>query len=279
MRLDEERKALDFESQNQLTDYCEGINDGMRHVGRTFPMWASGFHPGPWDPQAVLLIGSLLSYAGLAVGQQQNERLILELIQAGIDDAQLRELFSPVLDHIDFGLLRQVQFSSRLSDDALKLITDLPRLAGSNAWAVAPSRTISGSAMLASDPHLEINRLPAIWYEAVLKWRDQYVIGATLPGCPLFAVARNRNLAWGVTYMKGDTSDFFIEDCSPGGATGWRIPPRRHVARFRAPHGSHSPQVGPRGIAAHLLQRARLARSRSVSDRTRSVPVNRLDWR
>ncbi len=47
-------------------------------------MWATGFHPTPWNQQAVLLIGNLLSYGGLAVGQQQNERLLLELIQTGI---------------------------------------------------------------------------------------------------------------------------------------------------------------------------------------------------
>jgi acyl-homoserine lactone acylase PvdQ len=168
------------------------------------------------------LIGNLLSYGGLAVGQQQNERLILELIQAGVDDDLLRELFSPQLDQADFDLLRRVKISSQLSDEALELITDLPRLAGSNAWAVAPSRSATGTALLASDPHLEINRLPAIWYEAVLRWGEHYVLGATLPGCPLFAVARTERLAWGVTYMKGDTSDYFIEDCRPGGSTGWQ---------------------------------------------------------
>jgi penicillin amidase len=64
--------------------------------------------------------------------------------------------------------------------------------------------------------------LPPIWYEAVLQWGEHYVIGATLPGCPLLAVARTERLAWGVTYMKGDTSDYFIEDCRRGGATGWQ---------------------------------------------------------
>ncbi|HEV2971447.1 MAG TPA: penicillin acylase family protein [Pirellulales bacterium] len=221
-RVEEESRALDPTVLADVAAYCEGVNDGMRDSGRSLPMWATGFRPSPWVEQSVLLIGNLLSFGGLAVGQQQNERLILELIQAGVDDAQLRELFSPLLDDADFELLRRVKISSQLSDEALELITDLPRLAGSNAWAVAPSRSASGSALLASDPHLEINRLPAIWYEAVLRWDDHYVLGATLPGCPLFAVARTEWLAWGVTYMKGDTSDYFIEDCRPGGATGWQ---------------------------------------------------------
>ena len=36
------------------------------------------------------------------------------------------------------------------------------------------------------------------------------------------AVGRTRQLAWGVTYLHADTSDFFIEDCRPGGNTGWQ---------------------------------------------------------
>lgn len=219
--LDREVNALDDVTFGHLTAYCEGVNDSLRHYGRSLPMWATGFQPQPWTQTSVMLIGNLLNFGGLAVGQQQNERLLLELIQAGIDDDKLRELFAPALDDVDFELLRQVKIASQLSDEALELITDLPRLAGSNAWAVRPERSATGHALLASDPHLEVNRLPAIWYEAVLQWDGHYVMGATLPGCPTFGVARTENVAWGVTYLKGDTSDYFIEDCRQG-PHGWQ---------------------------------------------------------
>ena len=48
------------------------------------------------------------------MGQQQNERLIVELIQAGVADDGLRELFRPRLDDVDFDLLRQVKISNKL---------------------------------------------------------------------------------------------------------------------------------------------------------------------
>lgn len=216
LRLDHEVDRLDDRIFAQLTAYCQGVNDGLNQSWRSLPMWATGFQPQPWNQHAVLLIGNLLSFGGLAVGQLQNERILLDLICSGVRPELLRELFKPLLDEADFNLLCQVKIGNQLSDDALELITDLPRLAGSNAWAVAPSRSATGSALLASDPHLEVNRLPAIWYEAVLHWGDDYVMGATLPGCPLFAVARTRELSWGVTYLKGDNSDYFIEDCRPG---------------------------------------------------------------
>ncbi|QDU91374.1 Acyl-homoserine lactone acylase QuiP precursor [Pirellulimonas nuda] len=207
----------------QLGWYCDGVNDAILEIGRSLPMWVTGFTPQPWDAEAVLLIGNLLSFAGLAVGEQESERLLLELIQLAPDDQRLRELFSPYLDGIDLELLREIRITRRLSDDALELLTDLPRLAGSNAWAVSPQRSASGAALLAADPHLEVNRLPAIWYEAVLNWGEgRYAMGATLPGAPLMSVGRTPRLSWGVTYLVSDTSDFFIEDCRPGGESGWQ---------------------------------------------------------
>lgn len=220
--LEREVEALGAELRAWLGAYCDGVNDGLADAGRSLPMWATGFQPKPWDAQAVLLVGQLLSFGALAVSQIQNERLLIELIHAGVQEEGLSELLAPRLEGADFSLLRQIKMSSQLSNDALELLTDLPRLAGSNAWAVRPERSASGHALLAADPHLEINRLPAIWYEAVLQWDGQYVLGATLPGCPLFAVGRTRHLAWGVTHMKGDTVDYFIEDCRRGGTTGWQ---------------------------------------------------------
>ena len=231
-RIDAEVEHLEPRILDQLLWYCEGVNDGLADSRRSLPMWVTGFEPGLWTPQAVLLLGNLLSFAGLAVGEQEAEQTLLELIQLGVDDDRIRELFAPYLDGIDFEPLRNIHITKRLSDEALELLADLPRLAGSNAWAVSPHRSATGGALLASDPHLEVNRLPAIWYEVVLHWSEgndqqRYAMGATLPGCPLMAVGRTPELSWGVTYMAADTSDFFIEDCRPGGSHRLAVPPRR----------------------------------------------------
>ncbi len=79
-----------------LSHYCDGLNDALVDAGRTLPMWITGFRPQPWSPQSVLLIGNLLSFAGLAIGQQNNERLLVELVQLGIEDRRIRELFAPI---------------------------------------------------------------------------------------------------------------------------------------------------------------------------------------
>lgn len=210
----DEAENLSPEVREQIDSYCAGVNEGLQGLGRTWPMWATNYQPRVWTVESVLMVGNLLALGGLAVSQMRNERLLIELIHAGVDEEALRELFAPRLDNVDFEPIRRVRMSNALSDEALELLTDLPRLAGSNAWAVTPEHSATGTAILAADPHLEVNRLPAIWYESSLSWGDgEFALGATLPGCPLFAVARTDKLSWGVTYMRGDTVDYFIEDC------------------------------------------------------------------
>ncbi len=222
-QLERETALLTPAIRQQLQAYCDGVNDGIAGSGRSLAVWATGFPVSPWDEAAILLVGQLLSFGGLAISQMQNERMLVELIHAGVNEDGLKELFAPRLDDVDFDLLRQVKIASQLSDEALELLTDLPRLAGSNAWAVSPERSATGGALLASDPHLEVNRLPSIWYEAVLRFEgEQYLAGATLPGCPLYAVARTNRVAWGVTYMKGDTVDYFVEDCRQSETGAWQ---------------------------------------------------------
>ena len=58
------------------------------------------------------LIGKLLSFAGLTIAEQENERLLLELIQLGVDEERIRELFSPYLDGIDFEPLREIRIKA-----------------------------------------------------------------------------------------------------------------------------------------------------------------------
>ena len=218
------KHPLDFtQFQSDLIEsYVEGVNDAMKIVWRTLPMWLTGFRPKTWDVQSVLLVGKLLAFGALAINQMRSERLIIEMIHAGVSEEGLKELFASRLDDADFDLIRQIKLQNKLSDEALGIMTELPTLSGSNAWAISPSRTETGNAMLCSDPHLECNRFPAVWYEAILDWKDDFMMGASLPGCPLFAVCRMKNIAWGVTHMKGDCVDYFIEDCRRTNAGVWQ---------------------------------------------------------
>ncbi|MEX2181946.1 MAG: penicillin acylase family protein [Gemmatimonadaceae bacterium] len=84
-------------------------------------------------------------------------------------------------------------------------------VAGSNNWAVAPSRTASGFALLAGDPHLPLT-LPSIWYEAHLVVEGGIdVYGVTLPLSPIIPIGFNRDVAWTATNTGNDVVDFYRE--------------------------------------------------------------------
>ena len=92
-------------------------------------------------------------------------------------------------------------------------------VAGSNSWAVGPSRSASGHAILAGDPHLGLS-LPSIWYEVHLVAPGDFdVYGVTLAGVPAVVIGFNRDVAWTFTNTGADVMDLYLEqvdeDASP----------------------------------------------------------------
>ncbi len=79
---------------------------------------------------------------------------------------------------------------------------------GSNNWAVAGSKTASGSPILCNDPHLELN-LPSIWYIIHLNAPGINTMGASLPGAPAVISGFNDSTAWGETNAQRDLVDWF----------------------------------------------------------------------
>ena len=79
---------------------------------------------------------------------------------------------------------------------------------GSNNWAVAGSRTKSGKAILANDPHLGLN-LPSIWYAMQLNCPTMNVMGVALPGAPGIIMGFNDHISWGYTNGYDDVMDWY----------------------------------------------------------------------
>ncbi len=109
---------------------------------------------------------------------------------------------------------------------------DLPlRMANSsNSWVIGPAHSVSGSAMLASDPHLEIRRLPQFWYYLGLHIKDPsiHVLGISTPGLPLIVMGHNGQCAWAFTVSGIDVNEYYIEKVHPEDSsryltpTGWQ---------------------------------------------------------
>lgn len=87
---------------------------------------------------------------------------------------------------------------------------------GSNAWVVGPSRTATGKPMLANDPHLGV-AIPGIWSQATLRCRTVSpecpfnVSGFALAGVPGIIMGHTASLAWGMSNLGPDVTDFYLE--------------------------------------------------------------------
>ncbi|MHB8892336.1 MAG: penicillin acylase family protein [Candidatus Limnocylindrales bacterium] len=95
---------------------------------------------------------------------------------------------------------------------------------GSNNWVVGPSRSATGTALLANDPHLGFN-MPSVWYVNGLHCRPVAaacpydVAGVTFPGTPGVVAGHNARIAWGVTNAGPDVQDLVEEKVDPADPT------------------------------------------------------------
>lgn len=96
----------------------------------------------------------------------------------------------------------------------------------SNSWVVRPERSKSGAAILASDPHLEISRLPQFWYAAGLHIRETglNVLGISTPGLPFMVMGHNGKAAWAFTVGGIDVTEYYLEKIHPEDSTRYKTP-------------------------------------------------------
>jgi penicillin amidase len=119
------------------------------------------------------------------------------------------------------------QFDNRSLDSSLTALNNLFLEAeqalpvtpfdGSNAWAVAGSKSATGKPIFCNDTHIGY-ALPQTWFEAHVKCPEFEITGHFLAGIPYALVGRTPNHAWGVTMLEHDEMDFYAEKRNPNNA-------------------------------------------------------------
>ncbi|MCY0889076.1 MAG: penicillin acylase family protein [Alicyclobacillaceae bacterium] len=83
----------------------------------------------------------------------------------------------------------------------------------SNNWAVSGSRTASGSALMAGDPHLN-QTLPSIWYQVDASAPGYHFSGVAVPGLPVILIGHNRHISWSLTDVQNQSTLLYKEETS-----------------------------------------------------------------
>lgn len=230
----ETAKRIDCDAPDEITRvldaYARGVNayveENRRHLPIEFTL--TGVEPIPWTTAHSHVMARLMAW-------EMNVSWWSELTYAWLDgqlpESTLQELFPEWEPHHPTMMDREQ--SSRLAsqlapmvdrDFALRqLIGRDGTTVGSNAWVVDGSRTASGLPLLAGDPHTALT-MPGHWYELHLSLNGRNLSGGTIPGAPLIVVGQNDHLAWSMTNMMPDDTDFFIEIPDP------EAPLERYVA-------------------------------------------------
>jgi len=92
---------------------------------------------------------------------------------------------------------------------------------GSNNWVVAPSRTATGRAILANDPHRE-HSVPSLRYIVGLNAPGLSVIGAGEPALPGISIGHNGTIAFGLTIFNVDQEDLYVYELNPADPNQYR---------------------------------------------------------
>jgi penicillin amidase len=215
-----ELETLDPESRAVLESYAAGVNWAIETRPRPLEMLLLRHRPEPWTPLDTLAWAKLM---GWSLTVNWDTELARMQLASGIGP----ELAAELEPHYPLGgwLSGQGEALGRAAGPLLESyarlqeLTGLGKLGGSNAWAVAPSRSDSGSAILANDVHLA-PQMPSVWYELSLDARDAagrglHVVGASLAGIPGIVTGHNGRIGWGYTASLVDVQDLYVERLHP----------------------------------------------------------------
>ncbi|HEV2493831.1 MAG TPA: penicillin acylase family protein [Terriglobia bacterium] len=86
---------------------------------------------------------------------------------------------------------------------------------GSYCWVVAPSKSVSGNAMLVGGPQMGFST-PQIAHEIQLTGAGYDVMGMGFAGIPGVLIGANDSLAWTSTSGESHNEDVFVEKLKPG---------------------------------------------------------------
>ena len=217
-------RNLHPESRELLQAYSDGVNAFISSHKGKYPIEFDmlNYEPEPWTPVHSILVARLMAWE-LNISWYVD--LVLGELYKDFGEEKAKEIFPTYPENAPVIVPKGMK-PGMLPGNLLGLV-DVDREfrafygmsgthIGSNAWAVAPEKSLSGKAMLANDPHLGFSA-PSKWYEIHLDGGGFNVAGVSIPGTPLVVIGRTMHVAWGMTSTMADDADFYLEMTNSAG--------------------------------------------------------------
>lgn len=211
--------AISTDAQLSLQAYADGINAWVAQADK-LPLEFSlmNIEPAPWQTVDSLAWMKMFALSMSGNFQEDLNRLTLShslghqkvaTLYGQPDGEEITTL--PVSDTETLEALVKL---TRLTEEVQAQWNIGGHHIGSNAWVVAAKHSQNGHAILANDPHLNME-LPSMWYILDVQGEHFHSTGMSIVGSPLVMLGRNEHIAWGATNMLADTMDLYFEQINP----------------------------------------------------------------
>ena len=246
--MDKELQHYHPQGKEIIQAYVDGVNAYVTEVLKSPEKLPVEFHllkilPGKWTPEVVisrhqgllgnvtqeLNLGRAVAKAGVAKVKElmwfHPKDPLLALDKSIQADLLFKDILAPyTASHSELAFLPGDINAADEDEDAVRNFLHKQvspkeenpekEMEGSNNWIVSGSRTASGHAMLANDPHRKI-AVPSLRYIVHLVAPGWNVIGGGEPVIPGVSIGHNEEGAWGLTIYETDGEDLYVYDLDP----------------------------------------------------------------
>jgi penicillin amidase len=199
--------------------YLDGINQYQDSHAKPVEFDVLGIPKRPFTAQDTISIAGYMAYSFAAAFRTEplltfvRDQLGAEYLNIFDLDWQPKGVLNGTGTPLASADWKDLNALARLSEQALA-DNGLPQFEGSNAWAVAGSRTQSGKPLLAGDPHIRFSA-PSVWYEAHLSAPGFELYGHYQALMPFASLGVNRDFGWSITMFQNDDLDLIAEKVNP----------------------------------------------------------------
>jgi penicillin amidase len=209
-------------SQKILSAYTKGVNRFIENNKGKYPIEFDvlGYDPYPWKPEHSLVIAKLMGWE-LNISWWSDITFSNLIQKVGVEKA--KELLpdfpqnAPTIIPKEYSNLASIKTDLIDIDRKFREFTGFVGThIGSNNWAINGTISESQKPIIANDPHLAFS-VPGKWFFAMIRSNDWNAEGFTVPGLPAIIIGKNQNIAWAMTNVMADDSDFYIEKINSTG--------------------------------------------------------------
>ena len=244
--MEKEWAAYGPDARRIATAFVAGINsyiDWLSAHPERLPLEFKllGYAPAKWEPSDVVRIRSHGLIGNLASEVARAAMVCGTGAKNGLKYDEIRERLEPpwetkVPDGLDPCLPNDVLKTFTLATQNVKITRDTigasglqaiqlsfedKRFEGSNNWTIAPSKSATGRAILANDPHRAYST-PSLRYIVQISVPGLSIIGAGEPALPGISIGHNGTIAFGLTIFQIDQEDLYAYELNPANAREYR---------------------------------------------------------